>query len=71
MEIKPKLATHSSVQTPEEEPRLRYIILAEKDFEPLANMVNEFIAKGWEPQGGIADTTGSFVSQAMVKRRAF
>jgi hypothetical protein len=37
--------------------------------EKLVQAVNEAIAAGWEPQGGVAFSESGFVAQAMIKRR--
>jgi hypothetical protein len=41
---------------------------AAKAFEKLVKAVNEAIALGWEPAGGVSATDYS-VAQAMIKRR--
>ena len=40
-----------------------------KALEKLAQEVNEAMAMGWEPVGGVAAVHGNLVVQAMIKRR--
>jgi len=44
------------------------ILSPSKALEKFTREVNEAIALGWEPQGGVAFTGNQFM-QAMVKRR--
>ncbi len=44
------------------------VFSAKRALEQLAREVNEAIALGWEPQGGITLHAGQFL-QAMIKRR--
>ena len=39
-----------------------------KSFDQLAKLVNEAIALGWEPVGGVTAANGA-LAQAMIKRR--
>ncbi len=44
------------------------VFSAKRALEQLAKEVNEAIALGWEPQGGVTMHAGQFL-QAMIKRR--
>lgn len=46
---------------------MEYSVLKSADLERLANKVNEAIAEGWRPQGGIAHNGHSLWAQALVK----
>ncbi len=66
MEIQTKLHEFA-LTVPEEQPKFKYKILSHKEFSNLEDEVNQYIQKGWEPLGGVADTVGSWISQAMIK----
>ena len=44
---------------------MKYIILEAASPQQLTMLVNQFIASGWKPQGGVSD--GSLYCQAMIK----
>lgn len=49
---------------------MHYIILTAIQYDDLADQVNEYIKKGYLPQGGIAmmlGSNGQRIAQAMVK----
>jgi hypothetical protein len=48
---------------------MEYTILKANDEEYLTKMVNEYIAKGWVPQGGVSMVVShySHYIQAMIK----
>ena len=45
-----------------------YVVSVTKALEKLARSVNEAIARGWEPIGGVT-IAGNILSQPMIKRR--
>lgn len=48
---------------------MEYVILESKYAESLTILVNEHIAKGWVPQGGVSVAVDhfSYYTQAMIK----
>ena len=75
MEIQAKYSGVASGNTsPKEEPRMQYTIVSGKHFQELEERVIEKIKEGWEPLGGISDTTHESneryydcCAQAMIK----
>lgn len=45
---------------------MNYVVLCKSDLYSLINKVNEYLDKGWRPQGGVCVTPDG-VFQAMVK----
>jgi hypothetical protein len=46
---------------------MKYKVAVESDFEMLEETVNELMANGWFPVGGVIETKDLSVCQAMVK----
>jgi len=50
---------------------MKYTIITSSRFEELIKMVNELIAEGWIPQGGICESGNGAIyhySQAMINK---